>query len=62
MMKIIKLIYLVSYRTYTDVSNNLFSCCLFNDGFSVTQTTQRPMKERQVNGELEMMWKEVVVA
>jgi hypothetical protein len=42
--------------------NILFICCLFNDAFSVTQTIYRRMKGRQVNDELERVWKKVVVA
>jgi hypothetical protein len=37
-------------------------CSLFNDAFSVTQTTLRRMKEWQKNDKLERMWMEANVA
>jgi acetoin utilization deacetylase AcuC-like enzyme len=38
------------------------SFCLFNNASSVTKTTQRRMKGREVNDEMEMILKEAVMA
>jgi hypothetical protein len=40
---------------------DMFIYSLFNDGYSVTHTTQRRMKWWLVNNKWEMMWKKLIV-